>query len=153
MRISTNHNSLSCEQPSRPRCRTITQCAGHISANARPLQLCWGDRECGCFTPCTYNTDGWPVHVHDCVIYVHVHVFSIYTTPLQSLFAFGTCCKIYVLIGWYFLIGRVFLGSFQLPGEAQKIDRMMESFASQYCECNPGMFSTTGEQCAMHMYT
>ena len=27
MRISTNHNSLGCEQPSRPRCRTITQCA------------------------------------------------------------------------------------------------------------------------------
>ena len=60
MRISMNHNSLGCEQPSRPRCRTITQCAGHVSANARPLQLCWGDRECGCFTPCTYNTDGWP---------------------------------------------------------------------------------------------
>jgi cytohesin len=38
---------------------------------------------------------------------------------------------------------RVFLWSFQLPGEAQKIDRMMESFASQFCECNPGTFSTT----------
>ena len=32
-------NSLGCEQPSRPRCRTITQCAGRVSANARPLQL------------------------------------------------------------------------------------------------------------------
>ena len=52
MRISMNHNSLGCKQPSRPRCRTITQCAGHVSANARPLQLRWGDRECGCFT-CT----------------------------------------------------------------------------------------------------
>ncbi len=40
---------------------------------------------------------------------------------------------------------RAFLGSFQLPGEAQKIDRMMESFAQRYCECNPGMFSNTGE--------
>ena len=39
---------------------------------------------------------------------------------------------------------RVFLGTFQLPGEAQKIDRMMESFALQYCECNPGIFSNTG---------
>ena len=48
MRISTNHNSLGCEQPSRPRCRLITQCAGRVSANARPLQLRWGDRECGC---------------------------------------------------------------------------------------------------------
>ena len=54
MRISTNHNSLVCEQPSRPRCRTITQCSGRISANARPLQLRWGDRECGCFTPCRW---------------------------------------------------------------------------------------------------
>lgn len=38
---------------------------------------------------------------------------------------------------------RAFLGSFQLPGEAQKIDRMMESFAGRYCECNPGTFSNT----------
>ena len=52
-RISTNHNSLGCKQPSRPRCRTITQRAGCVSANARPLQLRWGDQECGCFTPCT----------------------------------------------------------------------------------------------------
>ena len=50
MGISTNHNSLGYEQPSRPRCRTITQCVGRVSANARPLQLRWGDRECGCFT-------------------------------------------------------------------------------------------------------
>ena len=40
---------------------------------------------------------------------------------------------------------RAFLGSFQLPGEAQKIDRMMESFAQRYCDCNPGMFSNTGQ--------
>ena len=50
-------------RPSRPRCRTITQCAGCVSANTRPLKLHWGDRECGCFTPCTYNTDGWPYRV------------------------------------------------------------------------------------------
>uniref|UniRef100_H2YA49 SEC7 domain-containing protein n=1 Tax=Ciona savignyi TaxID=51511 RepID=H2YA49_CIOSA len=37
---------------------------------------------------------------------------------------------------------RQFLWSFRLPGEAQKIDRMMESFAARYCTCNPGMFST-----------
>ena len=47
MRISTNHNSLGCEQPSRRRCRTITQCTGRVSANARPLQLRWGDRNVG----------------------------------------------------------------------------------------------------------
>lgn len=38
---------------------------------------------------------------------------------------------------------RQFLWSFRLPGEAQKIDRMMESFASHYCLCNPGVFSNT----------
>jgi len=32
---------------------------------------------------------------------------------------------------------RHFLDSFRLPGEAQKIDRLMEKFASRYCECNP----------------
>ena len=36
---------------------------------------------------------------------------------------------------------RQFLWSFRLPGEAQKIDRMMESFAARYCACNPEVFS------------
>ena len=38
---------------------------------------------------------------------------------------------------------RQFLWSFRLPGEAQKIDRMMECFAERYCELNPGVFSNT----------
>uniref|UniRef100_A0A673W2J4 Cytohesin 3 n=2 Tax=Salmoninae TaxID=504568 RepID=A0A673W2J4_SALTR len=38
---------------------------------------------------------------------------------------------------------RQFLWSFRLPGEAQKIDRMMEAFASRYCSCNPGVFQST----------
>ncbi|XP_052068872.1 cytohesin-1-like isoform X6 [Mytilus californianus] len=38
---------------------------------------------------------------------------------------------------------RQFLWSFRLPGEAQKIDRMMECFAERYCELNPGMFTST----------
>uniref|UniRef100_A0A803KDP6 Cytohesin 4 n=1 Tax=Xenopus tropicalis TaxID=8364 RepID=A0A803KDP6_XENTR len=38
---------------------------------------------------------------------------------------------------------RQFLGSFRLPGEAQKIDRMMESFSAHYCQCNPGTFQST----------
>ncbi|XP_013391578.1 cytohesin-1-like isoform X4 [Lingula anatina] len=37
---------------------------------------------------------------------------------------------------------RQFLWSFRLPGEAQKIDRMMECFAERYCELNPGVFQT-----------
>lgn len=34
---------------------------------------------------------------------------------------------------------RHFLEGFRLPGEAQKIDRLMEKFASRYCECNPNL--------------
>ncbi|VDM66330.1 unnamed protein product [Strongylus vulgaris] len=39
---------------------------------------------------------------------------------------------------------RIFLEKFRLPGEAQKIDRLMEKFASRYCECNPslGLFAS-----------
>ena len=36
---------------------------------------------------------------------------------------------------------RLLLYTFRLPGEAQKIDRIMEKFADRYCECNPGTFS------------
>lgn len=38
---------------------------------------------------------------------------------------------------------RQFLWSFRLPGEAQKIDRMMEKFAIKYCKQNPGVFDDT----------
>uniref|UniRef100_A0A915EG01 Uncharacterized protein n=1 Tax=Ditylenchus dipsaci TaxID=166011 RepID=A0A915EG01_9BILA len=35
---------------------------------------------------------------------------------------------------------RTFLWHFRLPGEAQKIDRIMEQFAKHYCQHNPGTF-------------
>lgn len=35
---------------------------------------------------------------------------------------------------------REFLKGFRLPGEAQKIDRIMEKFAERYCRDNPGLF-------------
>jgi len=34
---------------------------------------------------------------------------------------------------------RLFLEGFRLPGESQKIDRLMEKFASRYCTCNPSL--------------
>ncbi|GAB5569119.1 brefeldin A-inhibited guanine nucleotide-exchange protein 2 isoform X1 [Prionailurus iriomotensis] len=34
---------------------------------------------------------------------------------------------------------RTFLEGFRLPGEAQKIDRLMEKFAARYIECNQGV--------------
>lgn len=36
---------------------------------------------------------------------------------------------------------RQHLNGFRLPGESQKIDRVMEKFASRYCECNPDIFA------------
>ncbi|GAB2271567.1 Brefeldin A-inhibited guanine nucleotide-exchange protein 2 [Dionaea muscipula] len=37
---------------------------------------------------------------------------------------------------------RAFLQGFRLPGEAQKIDRIMEKFAERYWKCNPKAFSS-----------
>jgi brefeldin A-inhibited guanine nucleotide-exchange protein len=36
---------------------------------------------------------------------------------------------------------RKYLSGFRLPGEAQKIDRIMEKFSSRYCDCSPGSFA------------
>ena len=33
--------------------RKVTHCAGRVSANTRPHQLCWGDREMGTAISCT----------------------------------------------------------------------------------------------------
>jgi brefeldin A-inhibited guanine nucleotide-exchange protein len=38
---------------------------------------------------------------------------------------------------------RAYLSGFRLPGEAQKIDRMMEAFAARYCSQNPTAFAST----------
>lgn len=38
--------------------------------------------------------------------------------------------------------GRSFLSGFRLPGEAQKIDRLMEKFAQRYVSCNPEAFKS-----------
>jgi len=38
---------------------------------------------------------------------------------------------------------RQFLWSFRLPGEAQKIDRMMECFAQRYCSLNSSLFTSS----------
>jgi cytohesin len=40
-------------------------------------------------------------------------------------------------------VSSQFLWSFRLPGEAQKIDRMMEAFSSRYVGLNPGIFAST----------
>lgn len=37
---------------------------------------------------------------------------------------------------------RTFLRAFRLPGEAQKIDRIMEKFAERYWKCNPRAFTS-----------
>lgn len=42
---------------------------------------------------------------------------------------------------------RMFLEGFRLPGEAQKIDRLMEKFAARYLECNQGWVYDSGNAC------
>lgn len=37
---------------------------------------------------------------------------------------------------------RKFLDGFRLPGEAQKIDRLMEKFAERFVHCNPDIFKS-----------
>lgn len=41
-----------------------------------------------------------------------------------------------------FCVARTFLNGFRLPGEAQKIDRLMEKFAERYVNCNPDAFKS-----------
>lgn len=42
---------------------------------------------------------------------------------------------------------RQFLAGFRLPGESQKIDRIMEKFAERYIKTNPdtGRFASAGK--------
>lgn len=40
---------------------------------------------------------------------------------------------------------RNFLWHFRLPGEAQKIDRIMEQFAKHFCNQNPKIFDHPGK--------
>ena len=41
---------------------------------------------------------------------------------------------------------RLFLQSFRLPGEAQKIDRFMLKFAERYVVYNPQEFANAGKE-------
>lgn len=40
---------------------------------------------------------------------------------------------------------RRLLSCFRLPGESQKIDRIMEKFAERYCKDNPAVFRNAGD--------
>jgi hypothetical protein len=40
------------------------------------------------------------------------------------------------------LLRSNFLSGFRLPGEAQKIDRLMEKFAERFVSCNPESFKS-----------
>jgi cytohesin len=42
---------------------------------------------------------------------------------------------------------RQYLWSFRLPGESQKIDRMMEAFAMRLCQCHPGRVICVPTKC------
>jgi len=38
------------------------------------------------------------------------------------------------------------LEAFRLPGEAQKIDRIMQKFANSYCSANGHVFASSGKE-------
>jgi hypothetical protein len=40
---------------------------------------------------------------------------------------------------------RLFFRPFRVPGEAQKIDRLVERFAARHCECNPNHFEDSDQ--------
>lgn len=55
------------------------------------------------------------------------------------------CLRVYVRFIHVVRSIRRYLKEFRLPGEAQRIDKLMESFAHKYCEDNPGsIFPSTG---------
>lgn len=64
-------------------------------------------------------------------------VFSVF------LYAARIGLKLIFPVQLCFPLCRQFLWSFRLPGEAQKIDRMMECFAQRYCQLNPDIFTNT----------
>jgi len=63
---------------------------------------------------------------------------------LLGLFSIEFRCLIYFL-HIKINIFRRYLFTFILPGEAQKIDRIMEAFAQRYYECNPHIYATAGK--------
>jgi cytohesin len=63
---------------------------------------------------------------------------------LLGLFSIEFRCLIYSL-HIKINIFRRYLFTFILPGEAQKIDRIMEAFAQRYYECNPHIYATAGK--------
>lgn len=85
-----------------------------------------------------------PVHVL-CVRRAGEHTTQALLTSLKMC---KLSCPPAVLL---VLCDRQFLWSFRLPGEAQKIDRMMEAFATRYCDCNTHVFQSTGGLRLMHV--
>lgn len=72
-----------------------------------------------------------------CISYTHTWIYSHYYINFHSKSCLIPVCSLAHPC-------RQFLWSFRLPGEAQKIDRMMEAFAKRYCDCNAGVFQSTG---------
>ena len=54
----------------------------------------------------------------------------------------GYCLLSVVICHTTCLPCRTFLSGFRLPGEAQKIDRLMEKFAERFVSCNPDAFKS-----------
>lgn len=70
---------------------------------------------------------------------------QMFTSNMHGIFVFPVAFALALFLTTFSLIChcRQFLWSFRLPGEAQKIDRMMECFAQRYCQLNPDIFTNT----------
>ena len=64
-------------------------------------------------------------------------------SKMSKFWLFREDLNISLIISWKFYFFRVsgirhfYNSRFRLPGEAQKIDRLMEKFAARYVTCNP----------------
>ena len=62
--------------------RKVTHCAGRISANTRPHQLCWGDREMGTAISCTECSQVAGL-IHNLVETSRKHCLFVHTEVLE----------------------------------------------------------------------
>lgn len=64
--------------------------------------------------------------------------------PVDSVPCYHCFCHQLVVAPHWWSLALVCgcLQGFRLPGEAQKIDRLMEKFAERFVKCNPGSFKS-----------
>lgn len=119
-------------EPSRPSLRGLVVVFGPVYG--------WRFLLLGLLLPATLQTGTPQAVIYKCIRYNSLRLCVCSWAVIDAEFSWQTSLTLLFLS----FFCRQFLWSFRLPGEAQKIDRMMEAFASRYCQCNPGVFQSTG---------